>query len=133
MPNYSKSSKARLTEADERLQKVFNAVITFYDHNIECGYRGMFAQNLAYMTGASKTPWPKSKHNSKPSKAVDAYPFVNGKKTSNASACREFAGFVLGIAASMGIKLRWGGDWDGDHDPTDQTFNDLVHFEVVEE
>jgi D-alanyl-D-alanine dipeptidase len=26
---------------------------------------------------------------------------------------------------------RWGGDWDGDGDQTDQTFFDGVHFEMV--
>jgi len=44
----------------------------------------------------------------------------------------HFAGFVLGIAAVMGIELRWGGDWDMDDDLHDQTFNDLVHFELKE-
>ena len=44
----------------------------------------------------------------------------------------HFAGFVLGIAASMGFELRWGGDWDMDNDLHDQSFMDLVHFEIKE-
>ena len=43
-----------------------------------------------------------------------------------------FAGFVKGIAAEMGIKLRLGADWDGDFTTRDQTFHDLPHFELDE-
>ena len=31
----------------------------------------------------------------------------------------------------MNIKLRWGGDWNDNKDFSDQTFDDLVHFELV--
>jgi len=41
-----------------------------------------------------------------------------------------FAGFIKGVAASMGIKLRIGADWDGDFDTNDQNFHDIVHFEI---
>jgi len=41
------------------------------------------------------------------------------------------SGFVLGIAHMKGIKIRWGGDWDGDTKMNDQKFNDLVHFELM--
>ena len=42
----------------------------------------------------------------------------------------HFAGYVFGIAESMGIHLRWGGDWDSDFTFTDQSFHDLPHFEL---
>ena len=42
----------------------------------------------------------------------------------------HFSGYVLGIAQSMGIKVRWGGDWDSDFDLEDQHFMDYAHFEV---
>jgi len=132
MPMYSQSSLSRLAECAQPLRELFAEVIKYYDHDIRCGYRGEEAQNLAYKIKASKTPWPESMHNKKPSRAVDAYPWVNGKPSDDPRVCREFAGFVLGIAAKMGIKIRWGGDWDSDHDPTDQSFNDLVHFEMTE-
>lgn len=47
--------------------------------------------------------------------------------------CRfyHFAGFVLATAARLGTPIRWGGDWDGDGDFMDQTFDDLVHFELL--
>lgn len=41
-----------------------------------------------------------------------------------------FGGFVLGTAEEMDIDIRWGGDWDGDRDLDDQSFDDLPHFEV---
>jgi len=40
-----------------------------------------------------------------------------------------FHGYVMGTADAMGTPLRGGGDWDKDWDFTDQTFDDLVHFE----
>ena len=47
-------------------------------------------------------------------------------------------GFVLGIAASKGINVRWGGDWSdsslsqGRRTTKDNNFDDLVHFEIKE-
>jgi hypothetical protein len=32
----------------------------------------------------------------------------------------------------MGIKIRWGGDWDMDTETKDNNFDDLVHFEIKE-
>ena len=42
-----------------------------------------------------------------------------------------FAGFIKGLACSMGIKIRMGADWDGDFDTKDQKFHDLPHFELI--
>jgi len=43
----------------------------------------------------------------------------------------QYAGFILGIGADMGVELRWGGDWDGDFSYRNQKFHDLPHIEVV--
>ena len=40
------------------------------------------------------------------------------------------AGFVIGIARSMGYNLRWGGDWDMDFNVMDNRFDDFPHFEI---
>jgi len=40
-----------------------------------------------------------------------------------------FHGYVKATADAMGVPVRGGSDWDGDWDFTDQTFDDLVHFE----
>jgi peptidoglycan L-alanyl-D-glutamate endopeptidase CwlK len=41
-----------------------------------------------------------------------------------------FAGFVLGIAQSMGIRLIWGNDWNRDFNTGDTKFKDYPHFEL---
>ena len=43
-----------------------------------------------------------------------------------------FCGYVLAVAKQLGLDIRWGGDWDSDRETKDQTFNDLVHFELKE-
>jgi hypothetical protein len=64
--------------------------------------------------------------------AVDVAPFLRNSPSYVVDECRYFAGFVMGLATAMnlGDRIRWGGDWDGDHELTDQTFDDLVHFEM---
>jgi peptidoglycan LD-endopeptidase CwlK len=37
----------------------------------------------------------------------------------------------LEIAKELGIKVRWGNDWDMDGDLNDQKFIDSPHFELV--
>ena len=130
MPYYSKQSRERLETCDIRLQDIFNTVIKFFDHSILCGHRPEEEQDLAFQKGNSKVQWPKGKHNKIPSKAVDTAPYPI--EWDNIRRFTLFAGFVLGIAYMMGIKLRWGGDWNGDTKMKDQTFNDLVHFELID-
>lgn len=61
------------------------------------------------------------------SHAVDVrpYPFREDREHFIA-----FASFVRGAAAILEIPIRWGGDWDRDYELGDQTFFDLVHFEL---
>lgn len=130
MPTYSRVSRDRLATCDERLQRVFNKVIEFEDCSILCGHRGQAEQDEALRTGKSKLGWPKSNHNALPSRAVDVAPYPID--WSDPDRFRLFAGKVLGIAAMLGIPLRWGGDWDGDGTNRDQSFHDLPHFELVD-
>lgn len=141
MPQFGKKSLAQLGTCDDRLQKVFHEVIKYWDCAILEGHRSKEDQDTDVASGRSKTPWPTSKHNGMPSKAVDAAPYpivwpdrIKASKTYEKDLSRWylFAGFVKGVAAQMGITLRIGADWDGDGDLTDQTFNDLPHFEIVE-
>tara|TARA_R100001594_G_scaffold77425_1_gene112041 strand:- start:2716 stop:3111 length:396 start_codon:yes stop_codon:yes gene_type:complete len=131
MPSFSGRSAAKLSECDERLQKVFNEVVKHFDCTVLEGRRSKERQDELYRTGKSKVQYPNSKHNVEPlSMACDVAPYPidwNDK-----SRFYFFGGFVLGIAKSMGIDLRWGGDWDSDMDINDQTFMDLPHFEVKE-
>jgi hypothetical protein len=66
-----------------------------------------------------------------PAEAVDAAPYpIDWKDRERFS---YFAGVVLGIAQSQGLQLTWGGDWDRDWQLRDNTFDDLLHFELPRE
>ena len=42
-----------------------------------------------------------------------------------------FCGYVMRTAEVLGIGIRMGCDWDMDTEVLDNTFNDLVHFELT--
>ena len=131
MYNFSNISKERLATCDPRLQKIANEVIKKHDCAVLCGHRNEKDQNEAFASGRSKLKWPKGEHNKFPSNAMDLAPFVNGYISFDSNQCYFFAGIVLDTAFELDIKIRWGGDWDGDHNLKDQKFNDLVHFELI--
>lgn len=132
MPSYSKKSKAILVTCDERIQRVFNEVIKHFDCTITCGHRTKEEQDALYYATPKRTQvkWPNGKHNTKPSQAVDAVPCP--VDWDDRERFTYFAGFVVATALSMGIALRWGGDWDSDTELDDNKFDDLPHFEIVE-
>jgi len=128
MPAFGEKSLKQLSTCHEDLQKLFNEVIKHIDCAVLEGHRGEEAQEEAVRTGKSKVHWPNGNHNKKPSLAADVAPWPidwNDKDR-----FYYFAGFVKGIAATMGLTIRWGGDWDSDNDFKDQTFHDLPHFEL---
>lgn len=129
MAKYGKTSSERLATAHPDLQKVFNEVVKHFDNTIICGHRSKEEQLKAYNSGNSKVRF--GKHNSYPSMAVDAAPYPID--WNDLERFTRFGFFVMGVAAGMGIKLRWGRDWDGDFDLNDQTFNDYPHFELIED
>tara|TARA_R100001143_G_C3289451_1_gene100474 strand:+ start:285 stop:677 length:393 start_codon:yes stop_codon:yes gene_type:complete len=128
MPRYSKKSKERLASCDERLQDVFNEVINYVDCSILEGHRSKERQNKLYDENRTKVKYPNGRHNSSPSKAVDVTPYPVDWEDRERQTL--FAGFVLGLARNMGIRLRWGGDWDMDFQVMDNRFDDFPHFEV---
>ena len=135
MPRYSKRSKDRLATCDQRLQDVFNEVIKHVDCSILEGHRSKERQNKLYDEKRTKVKYPNGRHNSNPSKAVDVTPYP--VKWEDRERQTFFAGFVLGIARSMGINLRWGGNWDmykenGKWEDADNRFDDFPHFEIYE-
>ena len=74
--------------------------------------------------------WPNSKHNSLPSVAVDIAPYpIDWEDTERFI---QLSGAILQIAKQNGLDLRWGGDWNRDGRMTDESFRDLLHFEMVE-
>ena len=133
MPSFSQRSAAHLATCHPDLQRVFAEVVRHFDCSVLCGRRGKAEQDEAVAKGFSKVAYPGSKHNAETpelSRAVDVvpYPIDWGDR----DRFYHFAGFVRGVALCMGIKIRWGGDWDGDTDLSDQTFMDWPHFELID-
>lgn len=122
-------SVSRLATCHPELVRLFKWVDLEYPCLVLEGHRGEAAQNAAFDGGKSQLRWPNGKHNSLPSLAVDVCPLP--VEWDNLKAFYHFGGYVRGVARSIGIRVRWGGDWDGDLDFKDQSFNDLVHFELV--
>jgi peptidoglycan L-alanyl-D-glutamate endopeptidase CwlK len=135
MPKFSKTSLSRLETCHEDLQALFHEVIKVFDCSILCGFRGMEQQMRVYEQGLSQVRWPNSKHNHKPSWAVDVIPYPVDWKDLNRF--RYFGGYVLGVADILELqdlishKVRWGGDWDRDTKLRNNKFNDFAHFELV--
>ena len=129
MPRFGKRSKERLATCDERLQKVFNEVINYVDCSVLEGHRGEREQNKYFAEGKSKVQYPLGRHNAKPSRAVDVVPYPID--WNDRERFHLFAGFVLGIAYSMDISLRWGGDWNQNFEVDDNNFDDFPHFELT--
>ncbi len=129
MPRFGKTSNIRLNEAHPDLQRLFREVVKSWDCSILCGHRNERDQTEAFDAGNSSVEFPNSKHNAIPSRAVDVAPYPID--WNDLGRFYMFAGYVLRTAEEMGIRIRYGGDWDGDKKTTDQTFNDLPHFELL--
>ena len=131
MMNYwSAASAARLATCDPRLVDIFDHVLQIADCSVLAGHRNKVIQNQLCDAGKSQVRWPHSKHNIVPSRAIDITPFpINWGDRERMTL---FAGIALGVADAKGINLRWGGDWDRDFQVVDNSFDDLVHFELLE-
>ncbi len=128
MPSYSQKSLKQLYSCHSQLQILFFEIIRHYDCTILEGHRSEERQDELYRVGQSKVEYPDSKHNTIPSMAVDVAPYpIDWNDTKR---FYHFAGFVIATAKQLGLDIRWGGDWDSDNDLDDQTFMDLVHFEL---
>lgn len=129
MREFSKSSAEKLATCHPDLQRLFNAVLQVIDCSILCGERDKEAQDEAVRTGHSELAFPLSKHNRKPSEAVDAAPYPIDWKDN--ARFYFFAGVVFTIAQQLGIKIRLGCDFNGDFNFSNDTFKDCPHFELV--
>lgn len=136
MPAFSKTSKQRLATCHADLQEIFTEVVKIFDCTVLCGRRGEAEQNAAHAAGKSKLKYPQSMHNRLPlSLAVDVAPYTIDWQ--DRERMHYFAGVVKGVAEELlafGLvshRIRWGGDWDNDTEVKDNTFDDLVHFELL--
>lgn len=135
---FGTASTNRLATVVPELQLLATNVLAYeiIDFAVTDGRRSKERQNQYFAEGRSKVKWPKSRHNvmhpDDLAKALDMTPFVNGVLSYEKTHCCVLAGIVLSEAKRLGLNLRWGGNWDRDLEPvTDQTFQDLVHYELI--
>lgn len=131
MAKMSKASAVKLISCHPDIIKVIDALdieITVIE-----GHRTIERQKQLIKEGKSKLKKADSgKHTMMPSEAIDIAPIINGTiYWTNTKAFYDLSKKVMAKAEELGIKLRFGGDWDSDGDYTDQTFNDLVHYELA--
>lgn len=136
MYKFSQRSTQNLGTCHPDLQRIFHQVIKGFDCTILEGERNKEKQNQYYKEKKTKLKYPKSRHNSNPSMAVDVVPYPIDWK--DGDRMKHFAGYVKGITAILyhqgKIKhlTRWGGDWDNDTQLKDNKFQDFPHFELYE-
>ena len=130
MPSFGERSTASLDTVDLRLVRVLDEAIKHFDFSVLEGHRPEREQNEAYDAGRSQRLWPTGSHNSMPSKAVDVAPYPIDWE--DAQSFVYLAGCIVGIGAFLGVRIRYGGDWNSDRKMADETFRDLGHLELDE-
>ena len=134
MYKFGATSKKKLLTCHKDIQKVMNAAIKIADFSIICGHRTEADQMRAFRSGASNLQFPYSRHNSYPSQAVDVAPWPIVWEGPRARERFYYVGgIIIGVAESMGVDLRHGGDWNRDREILDEKgLSDLPHFELFE-
>ena len=134
MIRFSAVSQHNLSTCAPELQRLIREVALragpTMDFAVTCGHRGEVDQNEALKGGRSTKAWPDSLHNRLPSPAVDLAPTPIDWKDSARFA--RLAGYVQAVADDLGIRIRWGGDWNSNGRTADERFVDMPHFELVE-
>ena len=132
MPRFGKRSRERLKGVDAKLVNVLNEVVKYFDITIIEGLRSQKRQDELVAEGKSKTKFGKHVLG----KAVDLAPYPIDWQARDDF--HLLGGFILGVASQMGVNVRWGGDWSasslykGKRTTKDNSFDDLVHFELKE-
>jgi len=124
MPKFGKRSKERLRGVDARLQNVLNEVCKYFDITVIEGLRSKERQEELMLAGKSKLKFGKHMEG----KAVDIAPYPID--WNDRERFHYMGGLIRGIGHSLGVKIRWGGDWDSDGEIKDNAFDDLVHVEI---
>ena len=124
MPKFGKRSKKRLKGVDAKLVNVLNELIKIMDVTIIEGLRTAKRQEELLAKGATKVKY--SRHMS--GKAVDLAPYPID--WDDRERFHYKGGMIRGIGQQLGLKIRWGGDWDSDGEIKDNNFDDLVHVEL---
>ena len=122
MPKFGKRSLRRLKGVDAKLVNALNELIKIMDVTIIEGVRSKERQEELLEKGATKVKY--SRHMS--GKAVDLAPYPID--WDDRERFHYMGGMLIGH--QLGLKLRWGGDWDSDGEIKDNSFDDLVHIEL---
>jgi peptidoglycan L-alanyl-D-glutamate endopeptidase CwlK len=145
MHKLSKRSEDILATCLPEIQKVMKLAISrsAVDFGISHGFRSPEEQNKLFQQGRDGNPGEivthkdgyrnKSKHNLMPSHAVDIFCWPREIMYDEKHLC-YVAGIVMSCAAELGVKLRWGNNWNNDgllvcKDPSER-FSDMPHFEI---
>lgn len=145
MNEYGKKSQAVFNSCHPDIRLIFKRVLPNFDHSGLEGARLDETQYEYFKTGRSKLNGieDRSKHQvteEQPlSMAVDVSPYPIDFSDTHKALARfyMFSGYVFQASEELyaeGLithKVRWGGDWDSDKNFEDQSFDDLVHFELV--
>jgi peptidoglycan LD-endopeptidase CwlK len=137
---FSKNSKDKLYTCHEDLIKIMEKAISIshLDFGISEGARSVERQTQLFNEGLSKIDGvtKKSKHNHKPSLAVDIF-YYNGKANYETAPMCYLGGLIMGVAKIMkeegkiNSDIRWGGNWNQNGVILDSTFIDMPHFEII--
>lgn len=119
-------SLVRLNQCHPDLIKIIARVDEIFPVHVICGYRNQVDQDKAFDDKKSKLKFPNSKHNQKPSLAVDIVPDPdrNPKTISwvDLTAFEIMCLAVEAIAEEYNIKIRLGRDFK---------FKDWPHIELI--
>ena len=121
MPSFGENSNKHRATCDPALRSVLDEAIKHYDFSVIWGHRGKEDQNAVFASGDSMLPWPKSEHNTLPSRAFDVIPYPDGFRASD----QEFyklATYIFRAATTCGVRIKWGGHW--------RSFPDLAHYQL---
>lgn len=120
--------KDRLDTCHDDLQRLVESLVEDgYDITVIEGHRTQEKQDEYFRTGKSKLKWPDGKHCATPSNAVDI--MENPIDWNDRKRIEAFAKVVLFRAQALGLKIRWGGDWNQNGKSDDEKFFDGPHFE----
>lgn len=133
-----KTSLSRLQGVNPMLAKVVQRAIQIskVDFMVVEGVRTFERQKELYAQGRTKpgkiVTWTmKSKHID--GQAVDLVPWVDGKPDwGNINNFDKIGLAMFRAASELGVKLRWGADWDGDGNLREKGETDSPHFEIAQ-
>ncbi len=142
---YGEGSEVKLITCHKDVQLIAREGLdrSPYDITIIHGFRGRQLQNRLFREKASKTPWPKSKHNREKmnpglilptadSWAFDFGPWIDGRiPWDDTHIFAHIAGIFIGVAIDHDIDAYWGGDFDRDGSTKDQTLLDWGHIHII--